>query len=371
MKPSCVSRRELLAIVPGIMAVGALAPGRRVHAQETGTVTADEAEALLAQRPLSPRNEELFTPGAYPGTPELTSPGGEPLSERQAFRALRDYVRAEFPDDSDAQEAVLTLFESSDLVAMVEEPSLRASLLGLKGTRLGEVALDFVLNPSDYADADENPLPGVNFFLIGRQDMFADELDGTIALTFRNSESNRLETYLNPALQAESPFLISRHLLGPLLFVDRIDSELEKGIIDCLQNLIYLEQLNRHPELATLGTELSRRNNVNAMARLNSGEGVELGLFRTNGGAPLQPGSDTEFDSFWAIYSESDNLDPTPGNGILTACLELLRESDDGEIPQGFNQETLDWLDENQGLLSPQTLAAAAMILQLEPPSAD
>jgi hypothetical protein len=110
--------------------------------------------------------------------------------------------------------------------------------------------------------------------------------------------------------------------------------------------------------------------NTNALSRLNSGAGTELGLYNTNGNQPIWPGSDKVTSSFDERFVDNPGRDSVnPGNDLLRQYLERIREQD-SQLPAeiNFSVETLQWISDNQAELTPEELIAAANALKLEIP---
>ncbi|MBA2490563.1 MAG: hypothetical protein H0V34_02285 [Gammaproteobacteria bacterium] len=132
-----------------------------------------------------------------------------------------------------------------------------------------------------------------------------------------------------------------------------------------------MEQLAKHPELAVTGTELARRDNTNALARLNSGTGAKLGLFASNGNQPILPGSPLTFTSWFDQLDQLDqsaDLTPTPGDPLLRQILLRLRERGKVSVKPNFDMKTLRFIDKNSRNLTAQELVRAAKALKLQLP---
>jgi hypothetical protein len=171
----------------------------------------------------------------------------------------------------------------------------------------------------------------------------------------------------NETFRAENPFLFTRTFAHEPLHQDETNGVYEEGLITALDTLVYLHQLAQHPELATEGTWLARFHNTNALARLNSGAGTQLGLLATNGNRPILPGSAVDFVSFWDRYRDNPTFEATPGNGLLQAYLQSIGAMDAETCPGTYFDETLlKCLDEHQGVISAEELFAAAKALRLD-----
>ena len=149
----------------------------------------------------------------------------------------------------------------------------------------------------------------------------------------------------------------------------------EESVATAMEALVYMEMLLTDPSLAAIPDDLTRgSNNVMAVARFNSGPAGtdDLTLFVPDSTVPISPTAVeplTEFYEYYATYSSPDDDSTfrdreTEGNQLLEDVLVLLAEP--GVIPPdnpNFDQETLAFVDQNQGVLSPAEMIAVACIL--------
>jgi len=316
------------------------------------------ANRILETRPFTPTNINLFNPSVYPdSTPALAAQGSAP-TEDQVRAMLQAYMEAEFPDNPDKKQTYLLMFDRPAVVTRIPNPSLRAGLLGLANT-LAEPAIDFVLGAKTLRG---NPVFNEIKF---------DELPENVVATVVPSGSSDAEQFnilFNQLFAAENPFLFTRTFAHEPLHQDNFNGVYEEGLITAIDTLVYLHQLAYHPELATQGTWLSRFHNTNALARLNSGLGSELGLLASNGDREILPGSNvTHPNGFWSRYRDNPSFEATPGNFLLRVYLKNLNEDDTPQCSaDAFNQDLLECLDQNQGSITNEELLAAAQALQLK-----
>lgn len=315
------------------------------------------AEEILRQRPFVPTNIELFNQVVYPDGAEMRPASGEEPPEAEVFAMLVDYLEREFPQDTQAQQEAIALFNDPDAIAKVPSPSLRAATVALLGT-LAEPAIDVILygkmasgDPMVYSIRFNNELPA--------------NVYGTV------SYINPMTIEMNGLNRADNPFMFTRTLAHEPLHSDSFNGVYEEGILATLDTLVYLEQLSRHPELAGLGTQFARFHNANALARLNSGTGSDLGLYETNGGEQIFPCSPTiTFTSFWERYRDNPVFEESPGNELLGKYLERLQEPGKQKCSTDkFDQALVDCIDQNQNALTDEELVAAAAALQLALPA--
>jgi hypothetical protein len=153
----------------------------------------------------------------------------------------------------------------------------------------------------------------------------------------------------------------------------------EEAVASAFEALVYMQTLLIEPSIATLPDELTRYGeNHEALVRLNSGPAGSdrLTLFVPGSDQNIDPLATeplTEFYDYYRRYSITD--DPvfdareSPGNPLLQELLTALAET--GATPPvdaNFDQNTLAFVDQNQGVLSPAELIAVACILQLDVP---
>ena len=134
-----------------------------------------------------------------------------------------------------------------------------------------------------------------------------------------------------------------------------------------LQTLISLEQLSKHPKMARADTELTRRNNTNALARFNSGRGAKVGLFESNHpGEQLLPGSVVPATTWFEQFEDLPGFADLPGNPLLRKILVNIAKRGTA-VPQSpnFDRATLDFIDQNSSNLSPEELVKAGRALRL------
>lgn len=304
-----------------------------------------DRHAVLEARPLTPTNVNLFSPAAYPEATPMVPAAGPPPMEAQVEAMLQDYLRAEFPHHRQAIAEGLALFDDPDLIAKIPNPSLRAGLIGLMGTA-GEPAIDFVRN----AQTPEG-LPKVS--AIGFDSLPWDPSDTRIGRAVIDPASQQVVYIFNPKFQSENPFAFTSIESHEVLHSDLEVATTEEVINLALQSYIYLEQLAKHPDVALADTELTRRNNTNGLARLNSGSGDELGLFDSTTHEPVLPGSPITATSWFGQFDDVPGFIDTPGNPLLRAYLANIAER--GSVAPAnpnFDMATLQFIDQNSARLA-------------------
>jgi hypothetical protein len=185
-------------------------------------------------------------------------------------------------------------------------------------------------------------------------------------VSLSDNATEQLFFVFNKRYAAENPFLFTQLLAHEALHSDDEPGTFEEIVALALHSFIYLQQLARHPDLASTETEWARRHNSNTLARLNAGEGARLGN-ETNGNQPLFPGSPLSFTSWLEQFEPLQNPVPTPGNGLLAKHLRRLQERQQPQCSaEEFNEALLACVLENQRGLTPKQLVAAANALELD-----
>lgn len=312
------------------------------------------AEKILSNRPLPATDRTLFD--FYQRFPYALHP--EP-TEEQAFALLGQYLQVQYGQYRSGIVRGMNLFVAEEARRKVPSPSLRAAFVALQGT-FAWPAHHFVLN----ATTSEG-LPKV------KEIRFDDLLGPQLAVVRVDEQTHQMSILFSSEYKGENPFLFTSTMASLLLHQDlliadvgRLQTDYETLIVVALRDLIFLDQLARHPELALSRTWLSTRLNEGAAARLNSGLGSRLGLYATNDNAhvlPHNPGRGRNW-----LGNSSIAPTTTPGNQLLTWYLQQL---DARRVPlpnPDFSKETLDWIDQNQAAIIPQGLVWAAMALRLD-----
>jgi hypothetical protein len=169
----------------------------------------------------------------------------------------------------------------------------------------------------------------------------------------------------------ERPALLSVVLAHEALHSDDRVADLEELVATSFQALVQMQQLLADPTLADERTALAQATNAWVVIRLNTRRigSPELRLVLDDFGPTVLPGG-LERPSFAAFFDPTGQ--PTPGNRYLTDLVAAVAEPG-GELPDSpdFSLETIAFLDENQGALTPAELVRVAdsLGLELEPAS--
>ncbi|MCK6585151.1 MAG: hypothetical protein L6Q49_18795 [Anaerolineales bacterium] len=321
---------------------------------------------LLALRPFKPTDTSIFFPSVYASELPLTDAQGEPPSEEEAKKMLEDYLKLRYLNDPDRVKEGIALYNNPETFLKISSPTLRAAFVALMDT-VGEPAIDYIL----YAKTTQgNPKVA-----LARFSKFPENRSNTIAMVtkFGLDDPEVVAIEFNERFQAENPFLFTNTFAHEALHQGDRDTNsiVEEEICYSFDTLVYLEQIAYYPELARLGTWLSRWMNTNALSRLNSGSGSELGLYDSNGNQPIWPDSEIDTPSFDERFVDNPGRDSkSPGNDLLRQYLERIAENGNA-LPDNFDfsVELLRWISDNQAELSADELISAAKALGLEIPN--
>lgn len=352
-----------------------------VPAGASGPCPADEpgdddfARSVLARdRPFALTDRDLFHTferREWADSAPLSLPQGPPPSEAETKEALRAFLRRRYP--CDPQRVLDALAVLSDPLARekIPEPTLRAALAALAGT-IGQPAIGYVLA--------QVPVTRIHF---GVYLLHGEGFPGHFAGTYRYRDGT-VEAVIDRRYRALPFAALSALVLHETLHLANDDEGAglpEESIASSFEALVYMEMLLTDPSLALLPDELTRFNsNHLALVRLNSAPhgSDRLTLFVPDGSDSIDPLSPTPLTEF---YEYRDRFrgpgDPefrdhaTVGNDLLRRMLLSLSEGEAPPEDADFDRATLEYLDRNQGALSPSELLRVACILRLDVPCAE
>jgi hypothetical protein len=327
-------------------------------------VQAQTPDQLLRNRPFAPTDRALFLHAVYPNNSADTPATGTTLTEAQGRAKLKSYLQTEYPNSTATQNAGLAVYDNATAKQKVPDPQLRAALAALEGT-FADPAINRLLNSKTSAG---NP----RFVRAS----YGGNPFGVVAISAPYNGSpdpDDYEFFFDPTYRYESPFLLTPFWLHEPLHEAGPNGIYEEGANSSFDELFYGRQLVRHPGLARMGTKLARTTNTLGLARLNSGLGSRLGLYATNGGRQLYPGSSSfPQKSWWALIQRiyPSSLAPrqvTDGNALLGQYLAATHETGAPSCSAAkFSKALLDCIDKNRnGRTSSASLVAAARAMKL------
>ena len=329
---------------------------------EQYTTYINSVNKVLLARPLAPSNINMFSPAAYPDATPMVPAAGPPPTTMQVQQMLKTYLQEEFPSNQKARKKAMALFNSPEAIAKIPNPSLRAAMVGLIGTG-GEPSINYIMN-----EKTPEGLPKVNLVGFGVPEEWVN--DPAAARPILDPNTQQVFYVFNPKYESENPFQLSSILGHETLHtnLELQSSTTEEVIALALHISIYLEQLAKHPEMALADTELTRRNNTNALARLNSGEGTKLGLYTSNHpDEQILPGSVVPATTWFEQFQHLPGFEDTPGSPLLRKFLKEIAKPGTAVPPNpNFDMATLDFIDQNSHNLDRKELVKAARALRLD-----
>jgi len=321
------------------------------HTKQDNYTAADS----MSWRPFAPKNVQLFSRFVY-NHAGSDSAAGSVMKEEVAAQILDNYLTKESPETAGCAE---NTFHDEISRQKIPNPSLRVAFAALCGT-IAEPAIDYALHQTI-----DNGYPKVVKIIFGP----LSDIRLISVAQFQEDES--IYIIVNQAYRGTNPFTLTNVLAHELLHQDGLNCDDEELSVYALNSLVYMQQLIHHPELAWVDDYQNRWNNTQAMARLNSGQGSELGIFQTNGNQPAFPGSLMKSRKFVdAFLNYHVSSETSPGNKTLDAFLQVLKNKESSiPDPLNFNTDLLLFLDKNWGedrdLLTSSDLLKVARALQL------
>ncbi|MFD9034509.1 hypothetical protein ACFVZW_25735 [Streptomyces sp. NPDC059567] len=307
---------------------------------------------LLAQPPFPPTDLGLLSTVTYPAGPLMEPAPSRKISAEQLVKQLKTTLK---PRGHRAVEEGLTVFRSSQIAAVVPDLNLRAALASLAGSpaqagirtiRNGLYhRVHFVTLPDPNAIAQVVPTP------------------------------NGPEIVVNQRYRYEDFRILGTTLSHETLHQDPLLNANEELINSTLDRAYYGQLLLEQPRLATLRTELSRRNNTVLMALLNTRDARGQQRLTHSTGNVL-PGAVNPLPSFGAAFlgttpDGGTGTDPTssPGNATLDSFLSAITRT--RQTGAAFNTATVDLLDRRQAWATPSERLRLARLLKLRIPHPD
>jgi hypothetical protein len=268
------------------------------------------ASFLLALPPRKPCDVNLFTSkyvtannGFYPEGSSMQPAAGPVPSEAEVRAQLDAYLQGS-PEHANA----LRVFDDPAAKAKISSPTILAAFAALYGTA-GESTVDLLLG-AGYS---------VRFGGIPQQE----------AVAMVAGAPNRIVLF-NRRYESEHFALQIGVIAHEILHHDAANNATEEAILNATTALIHMQVLNRHPELAHTGTELSRQLNDLVLLFVNSrAPGASRSAIVAAAGKGIAPGSarsQPDFLTFFLkrkglLYSDASVTPPAP-----PAFASVLRE---------------------------------------------
>ena len=275
------------------------------------------ANKVLKLDPRKPSDINLFTSkyanggdGFYPQGSAMHPASGPAPTEAQVRTKLKSYLRAQFPNDTAKVNSGLALFDGQQAKDMIPDPTLRAALVGMRGTLL-QPTISHLLNSGKFES-------GVRFGSIPQQ--------GLIAITAGSGP--RFIRFNNRYEREDFRYLVG--IIGhEALHDDTSGPGSEEAILNSLSGMAYLQVLSRHPGLAYTGTELSRQMNDLALLFLNTHEhGSPNSEVYAPTGKAIAPASPRNAHDIWTIFVPSGDGGTSPAPGPLGQIVRRARPVD-------------------------------------------
>jgi hypothetical protein len=302
------------------------------------------ARKLLQQPPFPPTDINLFTQQLYPNSKPMVPATSSKFDTDAKLRVLIATTLAK-RDGQDHQivKRGLADFDNPQLKQIIPDARLRAALALLEGT-IGGGSIDRLKSG------------------IYSQLSFDDLEIGIIALTIPFGDGTGRIVF-NRAFQFEDPRLLAAILCHETLHDLDLGgaNNTDELLVNYLHTMVYAQEFLEEPNLAHLGTYLTRFNNTLLMAVINDRD-AQGNLRLTTSQGNLFPGGSVAVPNFVALFNPQPGED-LPSNALLDEMVSQVTGMDITRV--GFNETTIDLLDRNQNLFSPTEIIAIAVILGL------
>jgi hypothetical protein len=354
--------------------------GNPIEAGEiTLSLPTSPEEATLAIKPFSPTDINLFSQLAYPdGMPDIIPP---PLTDEEVFEGFSEFMQRKADlgliSEEELQE-LLELFNSPEVIETIPNANLRAALLSLAGTAFS-AAIDAVINGENRRGI---PYALVDFDL-GKVNLPSplEVFPAIFALAFFNTPGGSTVIF-NDALMGEPFQVLSSIIAHEALHQGVVSSGIPEEIVAAAAGtLVWAQQLLIDPQVVSTNTFTLDFANSALLGMLNSGKRgfPNLGLDETpqmhsppvalpDAVSPF--GELTSFEDGFRFINElggiADTDTPGQNNPTLQSYLSAISQSN--QSGWDFNQETLDFIDGNIRIFTPQEQFKLVQILKLRLP---
>jgi hypothetical protein len=217
----------------------------------------------LATRVFIPTNDNLFDDDIFDGAGNGTTEN-DILTEADVEPELEAFLASKVAQGriTDAQrDAALDGFNSTTARNIIPDHNVRAAVYSLVGT-VAEAAID--------AFVDGENLTGRPYTFIG---VAASDPDVPIADTDIRESDGRLRIRVQPGFSSEPFQVLSAVLAHESIHQDADAGGIEEEVIgNIFESVVWAQQLDVDPDLATAGTRLVKEQNTELLALLNSGK---------------------------------------------------------------------------------------------------
>jgi hypothetical protein len=171
---------------------------------------------------------------------------------------------------------------------------------------------------------------------------------------------------VNERYRAEHPATLAPSLAHDLLWAPDTAVQSCDAFLHALLAMVHIQLVARRPDLADLGTELTRRQNSLAITLLNSRHPGDhrISLVAPDGVGTIPGGApDLQSPDFWSIPFAPDGDADAPAP--LADVLRVIAPGSDPLVPLRFSHALATWVDEHAAWLTPTDQLAAARALGL------
>jgi len=366
----------IFSVTDGVLTIN----GNPIEAGEiTLSLPTSPEEATLAIKPFSPTDINLFLQLAYPdGMLDIIPP---PLIDEKVFEGFSEFMQRKVDlgliSEEELQE-LLELFNSPEVIETIPNANLRAALLSLAGTACS-AAIDAVINGENRRGI---PYALVDFDL-GKVNLPSplEVFPPILALSFPNTPGGSTVIF-NDALMGEPFQAISAVMAHEVLHQGVVSSGIPEEIVAAAAGtLVWAQQLLIDPQVVSTNTFTLDFENSALLGMLNSGKRgfPNLGLDEApqmhsppvalpDAVSPF--GELTSFEDGFRFINElggiADTDTPGQNNPTLQSYLSAISQSN--QSGWDFNQETLDFIDGNIRIFTPQEQFKLVQILKLRLP---
>ncbi|WP_303672839.1 hypothetical protein [Vampirovibrio chlorellavorus] len=304
------------------------------------------AQAAWNASSLTPRNYELFSKVTFPFTKPMKPARLIPYTETSIKAQLVPFLNKITKGDKLKNAQALAVFNDPILKKKTNnDPKIRAMLASLQAMGFGAVVNTYKSNR--FSTLKFHPVP------------FQDATGYSV----RFSNETQQQVWLNPRYQGEDWKHLIDTVLHEALHDDAQGGNAEELINTAMGTLLEIKKRLLEPSLITQNTELSRRMNTAALARMASrGPNGELVLLNSAKPTGLPWGSFARLGLF--DIKKPQDIKASPGNPLLASLIKTFTGKTVTGIPN-FDWKTIQLLDQNQKYLSYEELVQAAKLLQL------